>query len=150
VQRIYEQFYSGRPGIALLLLRLVAGLAFVFHGWPKLADVAAFAAALKLPLWLAGVVAYTEVVGGALLILGLLTPLAALFIAIEMLVALFKVHIPAGDPFVNPAGRSYETALLYFALMVAFLLVGPGAYSLDAVLMKGAAIPAVGGRRGVV
>jgi putative oxidoreductase len=89
-------------------------------------------------------------VGGTLLILGLLTPLAALFIGIEMLVALLKFHIPAGDPFVNPAGRSFESAALYLALMVAFLLTGPGAYSLDAVLMKGAAIPAVGRRSGVV
>jgi putative oxidoreductase len=150
MQRIYEQFYSGRVGVAFLLLRLVAGLAFVFHGWPKVADVAAFAGALKLPLWLAGAAAYTELVGGSLLILGLLTPVAALFIAIEMLVALFKVHIPAGDPFVNPAGRSYETAALYLVLMVAFLLAGPGAYSLDAVLMKNAAVSAVGRRRGVV
>ena len=93
--------------------------------------------------------AYTELVGGILLILGLLTPLAALFIAIEMLVALFTVHIPAGDPFVNPAGRSFETAALYFVIMVTFLLAGPGAYSLDAVLMKDAAVPTAGRRRGV-
>jgi putative oxidoreductase len=149
MQRIYEQFYSGRVGIALLLLRVVVGLAFVFHGWPKVGDVAAFAGALKLPVWLAGVAAYTELIGGILLILGLLTPLAALFIGIEMLVALFKVHIPAGDPFVNPAGRSYETALFYLATMGVFLLAGPGAYSLDAVLMKGAAVSAAGRRRGV-
>jgi putative oxidoreductase len=127
MRRIYEQFYSGRLGIALLLLRVVVGLAFVLHGWPKVTDVAAFAGAMKLPLWLAGVGAYTELVGGILLLLGLLTPLAALFIAIEMLVALFKVLIPAGDPFVNPGGRSFETAAFYFVTMVTFLLAGPRA-----------------------
>lgn len=104
---------------------------------------------MKLPLWLAGMAAYTELIGGILLILGLLTPLAALFIAIEMLVALFMVHIPAGDPFVNPRGRSFETAAFYFVTMVTFLLAGPGAYSLDAVLMKGAAVSTAGRRRGV-
>jgi hypothetical protein len=74
MRRIYEQFDSGRVGLALLVLRVVVGLAFVLHGRPKVADVAAFAGALKLPLWLAGVAAYTELIGGSLLILGLLTP----------------------------------------------------------------------------
>src|SRR5437016_224421 len=117
MNRIYGGFHGGRVGRALLLLRLIVGLAFIFHGWPKIQNVAAFAGTMKLPVWLAGVAAYTEVVGGMLLILGLLTVVAALFIAIEMLVALFMVHFPAGHPFVNPAGHSFETPAFYLFTM---------------------------------
>jgi putative oxidoreductase len=132
MNRLFEQFHAGRIGLAMLVLRTVTGAAFICHGWPKVQNTAAFASHMHLsPFW-AATAAYTEVVGGALLILGLLTPLAAGLIGIEMLVALFKVHIPHGDPFVNPRGASYESALLYLCLMVAFMLAGPGAYSLDA------------------
>ena len=142
-------------GAALLLLRLIVGAAFIAHGLPKIADVAAFARGLEVPVWLAGVAAYTEVVGGGLLILGLLTPLAALFIGVEMVVALLKVHLPAGHPFVDPRGPSFELAAVYLVVMIAFLLAGPGALSVDAWLVRqararGEATPAPGRRRGVV
>jgi putative oxidoreductase len=149
MQRIYEPFYSGRVGVAQLLLRFIVGLAFIFHGWPLVNNVARFAGMIKVPVWLAAVAAYGQLIGGILLILGLLTPIVAVILAIEMLVALFKVHFPAGDPFVNPAGRSYEVAAAFLFAMLDFLLAGPGAYSLDAVLMKGVAMPTVGRRRGV-
>jgi putative oxidoreductase len=158
MQWIYERFHGGRVGVALLLLRFITGLAFIFHGWPKVTDVAAFAGNTGLPAWLAGVAAYTELIGGILLILGCLTALAALFIGVEMLVAMFWVHIRAGHPFVASGGPSYELAALYLFIMLALLLTGPGAHSLDAWLMRRAevaeseapgAAPAIGRRRGV-
>jgi putative oxidoreductase len=124
--------YGGTLGVALLLLRLIVGAAFIAHGLPKVANVAGFAQRMDLPNWLAGVAAWTEVIGGGLLVLGLLTPLAALFIGVEMVVAMLMVHIPAGHPFVSASGQSFELAALYFVVMIAFLLTGPGAYSLDA------------------
>lgn len=134
--RYLSDYPAGRSGTALLLLRFIAGLAFIFHGLPKVKDVGAFAGMLHLPPFLAAIAAYTEVIGGALLILGLLTPLAALFIAVEMLVALFTVHLPAHDPFVNPAGRSCELAAVYLFVMAALLLTGPGAFSVDAMMFR--------------
>jgi putative oxidoreductase len=153
MNRIYGRYDNGRPGSALLLLRFIVGLAFIFHGWPKVTGLAGFAAGAHLPLWLAGIAAYTELIGGALLILGLLTPLAAFFLAFEMLVALVMVHLRAGHPFVNPQGHSFESAILYLFIMLAFLLTGPGAYSLDAQLAgRGAeaerGVPVAGRRRG--
>lgn len=131
-----DRYYGGNVGAALLLLRLIAGGAFILHGLPKVADVAGFAGRIGVPTWLGAVAAYTEVIGGGLLILGLLMPIAAAFLAIEMVVALFMVHIPAGHPFVAATGPSWELAALYLVMMLAFLLTGPGAYSLDAQIAR--------------
>jgi putative oxidoreductase len=77
----------------------------------------------------------SEFGGGLALILGLLTPLAMFGLACTMLVAIFTVHVPAGDPFVaRGGGRSYELAALYLGVAVMMVLTGPGTYSLDAKL----------------
>ena len=73
--------------------------------------------------------------GGIALVLGFLTPLAAFLIAGTMTVALAKVHLPHGDPFVGAPGKpSFEPAAGYLAQMIMFLLVGPGVLSVDALL----------------
>lgn len=127
---------GGRTAYAALLLRVVVGCAFLFHGWPKVADPAAFAAQLHLPLIVGLAVAWVEFLGGALVLLGLLTPVAAALVAFDMVGALLLVHFPHHDPFVNPAGRSFELAAVYLAVMVALLMLGPGAFSADAFLFR--------------
>lgn len=124
-----------RNAVALLILRVVVGCAFVMHGWPKIQD----------PLnWMgedAGVpgvfqllAAVAEFVGGMALIAGLLTPLAALGLAVTMVVAIGMVHLAQGHPFVNPGGPSYELAAAYLAVAIAILLTGPGKLSVDAIV----------------
>lgn len=152
MRRFYD-FYSGRVGAALLLIRAVVGLAFIFHGWPKIGDPAAFAGAVGLPLWLAVTAAWVEVIGGALLLLGLLAPVAALLLAAQMIGAFVVVHLPSNHPFVSSRGGSYELALTYLVINIGFLLTGPGAYSLDAFLMRQTdptTAPAPKRRRGTV
>ncbi|MFN6133665.1 MAG: DoxX family protein, partial [Synechococcaceae cyanobacterium] len=72
------------PGsqLALMLLRLFVGLAFIRHGWPKLRNIRSWAEALKTPAWLCFLSASSMWAGGIALIPGLLTPLSALAILI--------------------------------------------------------------------
>jgi putative oxidoreductase len=72
--------------------------------------------------------------GGFALILGLFTPIAALGIAANMIVALAMVHLPHRDPFVAPGQASFEPAADYLAVMIVLLLLGPGALSFDFLL----------------
>jgi putative oxidoreductase len=127
----------GRLGSAgLLLLRLVVGAAFLFHGWPKIHNPLGWMGPeASMPAILQALAALSEFGGGMALIFGLLTRLASLGISGVMVVALATVHLPHGDPFVGkPGGHSYELAAVYLACAVLFLLVGPGRLSLDALL----------------
>ena len=114
-----------------LILRLALGAVFLAHGYQKLAnDKAGFAGYLeslkfkpgKLWAWL---VTLVEFFGGVLLVLGLWTQPAALVLAIQFLVILFWVQ--RGKPFV--AGREFD--FLIFMALLALLVLGPGAFSID-------------------
>jgi len=126
---------AGRLGLALLLLRLVWGAAFIFHGMGKMQAPFNWMGD-AVPGFLQFLAAFSEFGGGIAIMLGLLTPLAALGLFFTMSFAAFGVHIPAGDPFVasGPGQGSYEPALVYWVISLLFILVGPGAYSLDAKL----------------
>jgi putative oxidoreductase len=113
-----------------LLLRLVLGTSTAVHGYQNvvphtaLAHYCHYIATLGLPYWLGYVSAFTELVGGAFLILGLLTRLSAILIAINMLVALFKIGIHE-----NLDGWNYIAALAAIAIMLVFY--GAGKLALD-------------------
>ena len=133
-------FYCDTTGwlgsVGLLGLRLVMGAAFMFHGWPKIQNPMGWMGPeASVPAILQALAALAEFGGGMALIVGLLTRLASLGIVTNMIVALGMVHLPHGDPFVSKTGgRSYELAAVYLACAVLFLLLGPGRYSLDALL----------------
>jgi putative oxidoreductase len=121
-------------------LRLFLGLAFMAHGSQKLfgafggpgmTSVSAGFRALHFPApeLMAWVVALTELIGGLLLVLGLATRIAATLLCIVMIVAVLTVHLPHGF-FAQHGGA--ELPLAYLAGLVALLLSGGGALSLDA------------------
>ena len=138
MRSFYPSFISGAGAVALLLVRLVMGAAFVLHGWPKIQNPATWMNAMgmeQVPGFLQALAALAEFGGGLALIMGLLTPLAALGLICQMIGALSLVHLPQGDPFVSMQGTSYELPLMYLVLAILLLVLGPGRFSLDYLLV---------------
>jgi putative oxidoreductase len=125
-----------RLALALLILRLFVGIAFIQHGSGKLTHPSEFAAEFDIPIWLALITMLTQLLGGILLIVGALTPLAALGIAGTMITATIFL-ITRGEPFINPAGHSWENSAFYLTAGLCLALSGAGPWSLDAWLFGG-------------
>lgn len=124
-----------RLNAALAALRIITGSVFTAHGAQKLFvfgldGVAGAFASMNVPL--AGLfgpaVAFLEFFGGVALVLGLFTRTASVGLAAIMMGALLLVHLPAG--FFLPNGIEFVLTLMAAALALA--LLGPGAFSVDA------------------
>ncbi len=121
-------------GIALLLIRIAAGLAFIYHGAGILfgafdgPGVAGFAAHGHYPLWVAYLVGLAQFCGGVSLLTGIVARLGALAILPVMLGAIVLVHWPKFG--ITEGGMEYALTQLLIAL--AILITGAGPYSLVA------------------
>lgn len=128
----------GEPSvsISLLLLRLVSGSAMlVNHGLKKVTNFNAilskgfadpFHIGAKASL---GLTIFAEVFCTALIIIGLLTKIAAIPLIIVMLVAFSYAH---GGAFFGDG----ENAVVYLTMYLVILLMGPGKYSADKMIRK--------------
>jgi putative oxidoreductase len=119
--------------LALLLIRAVAGFAFMLHGWTMIQNPFGWMGPDGFaPGVFQALAALSEFGGGLAWILGLLTPLASLGIACTMTVA-FSFHaIVRGDPFVSmTGGPSSELAAVYFTIALLLIALGPGRLSFD-------------------
>jgi putative oxidoreductase len=121
-------------GALLSALRIVVGFLFICHGASKLFNVlggslgSGKAAATASLMWFSGII---EFGGGILLLVGLLTQVTAFVIAVEMVVAYVRVHVPRGPwPLVNRG----ELAVVYCFLLFYMASVGGGSLSLDRVI----------------
>ncbi len=123
-----------RSSIALLILRLIVGVAFLYHGWGKIQNPFGWMPAdSPVPGILQFLAALSEFGGGLALIIGLLTRISSIGLGITMAVATAMHIFVMKDPFVNTTGgSSYELALVYVGISILFAIVGPGRYSLDA------------------
>jgi putative oxidoreductase len=117
--------------LGLLVLRVALGIVFFSHGYPKLvhfgAGMQSFFIQHGLPGYFVYISAVLEVFGGILLVLGLFTRGAALLLAIEMGVAIWKVHSANG----YLAVHNYEFPLTLLAGCFALTTVGAGMLSID-------------------
>lgn len=140
MRRLFPPFISGTAAGGLLLLRLIAGSAFVLHGWQKFQSPGGpfgwMPREAGVPGFMQALAVAAELGGGAAWILGFLTPVACLGILCTMVTAITTVHLPHNDPFVaaGPGHASYEPALVYAGIAIALFCVGPGSISVDAVL----------------
>jgi putative oxidoreductase len=115
LQRLFSTFAAGWPGVGLLLLRLLTGVALVHFGIANL---------LEAP-GLAIVVPQVIGVGAAIfLLVGLWTPAAGTLVAVVKLwIAFSRYHTHSGDPWIP---------MIQAALGAALAMVGPDAWSIDA------------------
>lgn len=128
---------SSRVSFGLLILRLVAGLAFMYHGYGKIQKPFSWAGADSgIPGILQALAALSEFGGGLAWMLGLLTPLASFGLLCTMAGAVRLHALVLGDPFVStgPGGSSYELASVYLSIAILLLVAGPGRFSLDRIV----------------
>jgi uncharacterized membrane protein YphA (DoxX/SURF4 family) len=120
MQRLFSAFPGGRTGIALLLLRAVLGGALMFQGGYCLREPDVTPTA-----WFAGIAALAA---GALLLLGYMTPIVGLSVVLSCF-GIFLGLLPASlQNFVDT-----KMALVFaITMLLALILMGPGAFSVDA------------------
>ena len=114
----------------LSVLRIVAGLAFLEHGLVKFFHFPISMGSGPLPPLMQAAGAL-ELVGGALLVLGLFTQPVAFVLSGEMAVAYWMFHAPSGP---YPIANMGEPALLYCFTFLYLASAGGGSIGLDAIL----------------
>lgn len=133
-------------------LRLVVGFGFFQHGYAKLARGSdgfvgiLHAMGVPFPTLLGLTTIITEIVGGVMIALGALVPLATVPMLVILLVATLTVHLPNGFSSIklvsyDAAGAhfgqpGYETDLLYMAALLALSIGGAGPLSVDEYLKR--------------
>ena len=115
MQRLFSTFADGWPGVGLLLLRLLTGVALIHFGTANLREA---------PPLTTGVLQSIGVGAGILLLVGLWTPVAGGLAAIvKVLIAFSRYFSHSADPWIP---------ITQAVLGAALAMVGPGAWSIDA------------------
>ena len=125
--------------LGIALVRIITGIIFLAHGYQKFfvyglagATNAFTQMGVPAPSITAPLVAIVELGGGIALILGLLTRLAALALAIDMFVAVVLVRLKGG--FFAPNGAEFEIILCVAS--IALVIAGAGALSIDEAIAR--------------
>jgi putative oxidoreductase len=138
------RFFERYSGWAVLPLRLALGVIFIAHGAQKLfgafggagiSGTAQFFERIGLApaTAFAVVVGLVEFVGGALVLVGLLTRWAALLLAIDMLGAILVVHLRHGL-FASSGGFEFPLSLL--AASLTLVILGAQSASIDSLIAR--------------
>jgi putative oxidoreductase len=130
---VAQEIATPNIDLALLLIRLAAAAAFLFHGSQILfggfggPGLAGFSNATHLPMIIAILVGIAQFGGGLAMLTGLFTRIGAAGIAIVMIGAIITVHLPNGFS-VTKSGFEYPLTQLLIALAV--MIAGPGRFSI--------------------
>ena len=124
--------------LAPLLGRLAVGLLFMSTGWGKVHNiekVTSFFTSLHIPAphFQAILVGYSELLCGTALVIGLLSRLATIPLMVSMVVAILTAKLPELHGLFDLIGFDEFTYLVVLAMIA---ILGPGALSLDAILVK--------------
>ena len=132
---------TARYGLAIL--RVVLGIVMLVHGWSKLSggvgNVAGFfGGMLEIPApgLMAWVVTIVELVGGILLMVGFLTQIVGILIALDLLGAILFAYLLRGSPFIENGAITWEKEAVFAAAALCIALAGPGAWSVDDVVAE--------------
>lgn len=142
-----KKLFKTENDTAIFILRLLLGIVFFPHGMQKLLGwfggpgfsgmMDVFTAKMGIPMVFAFLAIMAEGLGSLGLISGLLTRVAAFGIAVNMVVAVFMVHLPNGffmNWFGNQKGEGFEYHILAVAIAIALMIKGGGRWSLDRVI----------------
>ena len=136
-----KNFLTNLKDIPLLILRIILGIEFIFlHGWPKLSggpirwtrtgEAMGNLGITFFPTFWGFMASATEFFGGILILLGLFTRSASVFLTFTMIVAMLQ-HLSRLDPW----GRVFHPMSLD-AVFFLLIFIGAGKYSLDALFFK--------------
>jgi len=139
--------FERRYDIAPLFLRLIIGIVFIMHGYPKISRGTGGFEKLLVQTGVpfahvnAVLVPYIELLGGLAILAGWYVSIVAIPLIVTMLVAMFTVQVHYGFSSVNtigltPAGPKfgppgYEINLLYIAGLISLMFTGGGIFSAD-------------------
>ena len=130
------KFLNRLQPMGLLALRVALAIVFVYHGYPKLVhsnpEMQQFFIDHGLPGYFVAVAGVLETFGGLLFLIGLFTRPVALLLAIEMVVAIWKVKGVHGALVV----RDFEFEMTLCAACIALATVGAGLASIDGAVLR--------------
>jgi putative oxidoreductase len=133
----FEQLMPYTPYFALLL-RVVVGVSMVMHGYPKLKNPkpsVEWTKGMGVPAIATYLVIILEFFGGIALVIGLIVPIVAFFIALEMIgITVMKKTKMKATYLARQNGTSYEIDALYLLLAITLIVLGAGALSIDGIL----------------
>ncbi len=118
--------------VLLSVFRIVAGLLFLEHGTGKILHFPVLPGIDQMPVGMLYFTGFMELIGGALMVIGLFTRPVAFLLSGFMAFAFWMVHFRMGGLF--PALNGGEPAVLYCFAFLYFAAVGAGPISVDAAL----------------
>jgi uncharacterized membrane protein YphA (DoxX/SURF4 family) len=116
LQRFFSKFPGGAAGLGLLLLRATLSITVIIQGWLRLFDQE------NSTIWTKSF-GLAVIVSGAMLLLGFLTPLSAFLVFLGSAISFFS-SFQSTEPNL--------VAARFMVFSIAIILIGPGAFSLDA------------------